>query len=112
MTNIVYAESIDCPPAKLANGQCTMNINELIGKKSNADATVSIIAEDIVLSATFIISTVVVIGLMYSGVIFITAKDDSSATKGKNGIKRSFIWLTLVMSAYAIIRLVQYIAAG
>ena len=113
MTNIVYAaDAINCKWQQLANGQCSFDVNKLLGKESSADATVTVIAQDIMLAATFIIPTVVMIGLMYSGWIYITAKDDSTASKGKNGIKRSFIWLVLVMSAYAIIRLVQYIAKG
>lgn len=115
MTNIVYADSagIECSWKQLSNGQCSLDVNALVGKPPIAeDATVTVIAQDIILAATFIIPTVVVIGLMYSGWIYITAKDDSAASKGKNGIKRSFIWLILVMSAYTIIRLIQYIAKG
>ncbi|MBP6085708.1 hypothetical protein KA478_00570 [Patescibacteria group bacterium] len=49
---------------------------------------------------------------MYSGWLYITAKDDGAAAKGKNGLKRSFIGVLLVISAYSIIRLVQYVAKG
>lgn len=103
---------IDCSPAQLANGQCSMNVGQIVGRETVADASVTIIAQDIVLAATYIIGTVVAIGLMYSGWTFITAKDDSAATKGKNGIKWSLIGLVLVISANAIIRLIQYIAKG
>jgi len=68
--------------------------------------------EDIFLSATFFIGTVVGVALIYSGIQFIMAKDDGAATKAKNGIKWSLIGLALVMFSYTIIRLIQYIAKG
>lgn len=113
MANTVYADGlgIKCDWKTLSNGQCSLDVNAIIGKEGAAPSAKTI-AQDVMLAATFIIPTVVMIGLMYSGWIFITAKDDSSAWKGKNGIKWSFIWLLLVMSAYAIIRLIQYIAKG
>jgi len=64
------------------------------------------------LSATFFIGTVVAIGLIYSGFLYITAKDDSGAGKAKKGITWSLIGLALVMLSYTIIRLVQYVAKG
>jgi hypothetical protein len=65
---------------------------------------------DFALSATFFIGTVVAIGLMYSGWVYITAKDDSAAANGKKGIMYAFKGLLLVFASYSIIRLVQYIA--
>ena len=52
------------------------------------------------------------VALIYSGIMYIAAKDDGAAGKAKSGIKRALIGLVLVMCSYAIVRLVQYIAKG
>lgn len=104
---------IDCGSgaANLANGQCSFNIYKTVGiRQDQPDTEVSTFVQDIFLSATFFIGTVVAVALIRSGVQYIMAKDDASAGKAKNGIKRSLIGLGLVMFSYTIIRLVQYIA--
>lgn len=106
---------IDCgKDAKgLANGQCTFDIYETVGiRQDQPDTEVGTFIQDIFLSATFFIGTVVAVALIYSGLMYIMAKDDSAAGKAKNGIKWSLIGLALVMFSYSIIRLVQYIAKG
>lgn len=104
---------ITCSPAQLKNGTCTFNPNEALDiKRWQANTSVDVFVQDIVLSWTFFIGTVMAVALMYSGWLFITAKDDSAAAKWKNGIKWSVIWLLLVIFSYTIIRLVQYIARG
>lgn len=100
-----------CTAEQLRTWQCTFNANTALWIKQNQpDVSVDAFAEDIILSATFFIGTVVAIWLMYSGWIYIMAKDDAAAAKGKNGIKWSFIGVLLVIGSYTIIRLVQYIA--
>lgn len=106
---------IDCGDGakNLANGQCSFDIYQTVGiRKDQPDTEVATLVQDAFLAATFFIGTVVAVALIYSGVTYIMAKDDSAASKAKNGIKRSLIGLGLVMFSYTIIRLVQYIAKG
>jgi len=99
----------------LLNWQCKFNIYQFLWiKKEIADASSpELFVQDILLSATFFIWTVVTIALVVSGLMFIfawaTGKDP---TKAKAGIKNSIIWLLIVVSSYSIIRIVQYIAKG
>ncbi len=98
-------------PSCLKNWQCKFNIYELLGIKRSSDPTVFV--QDILLSATFFIGTVITIALIYSGILYImagtTGKDPASA---KSGMKNSIIGLVIVICSYSIIRLVQYIAKG
>lgn len=104
---------ITCSAAQLRNGQCSFNAYQAIGiRKDQPDTSVKNFVQDIVLSSTFFIGSVVAVGLMYSWWLFITAKDDAAASKGKKGIQYSFIGLLLVLGSYSIIRLVQYLAKG
>ncbi|AHB40841.1 hypothetical protein P148_SR1C00001G0023 [candidate division SR1 bacterium RAAC1_SR1_1] len=99
----------------LLNGQCSFNIYEFLGiRKSIADnSSPELFVQDILLSATFFIGTVVTIAIIVSGLMFVfagaTGKDP---TKAKAGLKNSFIGLLLVVCSYSIIRVVQYIAKG
>lgn len=113
----VYAETmgIDCGTnaQNLANGQCSFNIYDTVGiRQGQPDTEVGTFVQDIFLSATFFIGTVVAVALIYSGLRYIMAKDDGAAKNAKNGIKWSLVGLALVMFSYSIIRLVQYIAKG
>ena len=113
----VHAEAmgIDCGNGgkDLANGQCTFDIYETVGiRQDQPDTEVNTFVQDIVLSATFFIGTVVAVALIYSGIQYISAKDDGAAKKAKEGVKNALIWLALVMLSYTIIRLVQYVARG
>lgn len=104
---------IGCNQDQLRNWQCTFDANTALGIKQNQpDVSVDAFAEDIILSSTFFIGTVVALALMFSGWTYIMAKDDAAAAKWKNGIKWSFIGVLLVIGSYTIIRLVQYIAKG
>jgi len=109
---------ITCDPDLLVNGQCKLNIYDTLGIRQSVrdegEATsVGLFVQDIVLSATFFIGTVVTIALVVSGIMFIMAsssgKDPANA---KNGIIGSLVGLLIVVSSYVIIRLVQYIAKG
>lgn len=97
----------------ILNWQCKFNIYEFLGiKKEIANASSpELFVQDILLSATFFIGTVVTVALVVSGLMFIfagaTGKDP---TKAKAGIKNSIIWLLIVVCSYSIIRIVQYIA--
>jgi len=109
---------ITCDPDLLANGQCKLNIYDTLGirksVRNEGDATsVGLFVQDIVLSATFFIGTLVTIALVVSGIMFILAsssgKDPANA---KKGIMGSLVGLLIVVSSYIIIRLVQYVAKG
>lgn len=90
-----------------------MNVYKIVGiRKDQPETDVSFFVQDVIFSATFFIGTVVAVAMMYSGWLYITAKDDGAAKKGKNGIVRSLIGLGLVMGSYTIIRLVQFLAKG
>lgn len=116
MKNVVHAAEvagIQCSAKQLSAGQCSLNVYETLGiRKDQPETDVKTFVQDITLSATFFIGTVVAIALMYSGRLYINAKDDSAAAKGKNGIKWSLIGILLVFSAYTMVRLIQYIAKG
>ncbi len=104
---------IECNSEQLKNGTCSFNAYQALDiKKWQQDTSVDAFAEDIVLSGTFFIGTVMAVWLMYSGWLYIVSKDEWAAAKGKNGIKRSVIGLLLVIFSYTIIRLIQYIARG
>jgi len=106
---------ISCNQDQLVNGQCKLNIYKTLGiRKSITNPTsVGLFVQDIVLSATMFIGTLVTIALIVSGIMFILAassgKDPANAKKGIIG---SLVGLLLVVSSYVIIRLVQYIAKG
>ena len=102
----------------LLNGQCKYDIYDTLGIRQSVRATgeatsVGLFVQDIILSATFFIGTVVTIALIVSGLMYIfagaTGKDPATA---KKGITWSLIGLLIVSSSYLIIRLIQYIAKG
>lgn len=82
---------IDCDQTKLVNGQCKLSIYDTLGIKTvsrNAgDVTsVGLFVQDIVLSSTVFIGTVVTVALIVSGLMYIFAassgKDPANAKKG------------------------------
>gem|GEM_PF-265686 len=109
---------ITCDEDLLVNGQCKLNIYDTLGiRKSvrNEDdpTSVGLFVQDIVLSATFFIGTVVTIALVVSGIMYImAASSGKSPDAAKKGIIGSLVGLLIVVSSYVIIRLVQYIAKG
>jgi len=109
---------ISCNEDQLLNGQCKLNVYDTLGirqtVRDEGDATsVGLFVQDIVLSATFFIGTVVTIALIVSWLMFIfAASSGKDPANAKKGIVGSLIGLLLVVSSYVIIRLVQYIAKG
>lgn len=109
---------ITCTEEMLLNGQCKLNIYDTLGIRKSVrdqdDATsVGLFVQDVVLSATFFIGTVVTIALIVSGIMFIfAASSGKDPANAKKGIIGSLIGLLLVVSSYVIIRLVQYLAKG
>jgi hypothetical protein len=109
---------ITCDENLLVNGQCKMNIYDTLGIRKSVRSTdqatsVGLFVQDIVLSATFFIGTVVTIALIVSGIMFIfAASSGKDPENAKKGMIDSLIGLLIVVSSYVIIRLVQYIAKG
>ena len=109
---------IDCDQTKLINGQCKLNIYDTLGIRKSVrnpeDATsVGLFVQDVVLSATFFIGTLVTVALIVSGIMFIfAASSGKDPANAKKGIIGSLVGLLIVVSSYVIIRLVQYIAKG
>lgn len=109
---------IECDETKLIQGQCKLNIYDTLGiRKSVRDkgdpTSVGLFVQDIVLSATFFIGTLVTVALIVSGIMFIfAASSGKDPANAKKGIIGSLVGLLIVVSSYVIIRLVQYIAKG
>lgn len=106
---------IECSADQLRNGQCKFNIYQTLGirQNSNEDPTsVGLFLQDIVLSMTFFIGTLVTIVILYAGVMFIRSGikgDDALQATAKKWIVWWLIGMLLVMWSYVIIRLVQYL---
>lgn len=97
---------INCNSDLLIAGQCSMSTYETLTLKKQANPTLFV--RDIVSWATFFIWTIVSISLIISGIMYIWAWwDESMATKWKNWITYSIVWLLLVMFSFLIIRFVQ-----
>lgn len=107
---------ITCNEDLLVQGQCKLNIYDTLGirksvRNENDPTSVGLFVQDVVLSATFFIGTVVTIALVVSGIMYIfAASSGKSPDAAKKGIIWSLIGLLIVVSSYVIIRLVQYIA--
>lgn len=122
-SNISFAQDagtmgITCDETQLVNGQCKLSIYDTLGIRQSVRNTwdptsVGLFVQDIVLSATFFIGTLVTIALVISGLMYIFA---ASSGKDPANAKKWIIWslvgLLIVVSSYVIIRLVQYIAKG
>jgi DnaJ-class molecular chaperone len=100
-----------------ASGKC-FDVSETLGLKkdstgSDDSTSVLMFVQDIILAATFFIGTVVTIAFIYSGFKLISSSGDAGEKKKAiTGMKNAAIGMILVASSYAIIRLIQYIAAG
>ncbi len=109
---------ITCGTKELTNGQCKLNIYDTLGIRKSVRNTwdptsVGLFVQDIVLSATFFIGTLVTVALVVSGLMFIfAASSGKDPANAKKGIIGSLVGLLIVVSSYVIIRLVQYIAKG
>ena len=109
---------ITCNQDQLVNGQCKLNIYDTLGiRKSVRDpgqsTSVGLFVQDVILSATFFIGTLVTVALVVSGIMFIfAASSGKDPANAKKGIIGSLVGLLIVVSSYVIIRLVQYVAKG
>jgi hypothetical protein len=105
---------ISCDPTQLLNGTCRRNINKTLGiRNSDTTPNPTVLLQDIILTATSFVGTLIVIALLVTGAKYIRWwYDESSAGDLKKSIKNLLIWLFLVIWSYTIIRLIQYIARG
>ena len=79
--------------------------------QTNKKKTVMTIAQDVILGATYMVWTVLTVILLYCWLMYIfsswSGKDPSSY---KKWLISAAIWAVLVRWAYAMVRLIQYIA--
>lgn len=82
-----------------------------IDKVQNQNITTKSIAQDVLLSATYMVWTVLTVVIIYCwlGYIF-AAKWWKDPKEYKDWLIKAAIWALLVRWAYAIVRLIQYIA--
>jgi len=69
------------------------------------------IAQDVIFAATYMVWTILTIVIIYCGLMFIFAsRDGKDVSQYKKWLIYAAIWAILVRWAYAIVRLIQYIA--
>lgn len=107
---------IEMNPDCLTSWNCSLNVYELLGiRQSDQNPDPNLFVQDIVLAATSFIGVVVTISLVVAGVKYVFSAAPGNVTSSetaKKGILYAFLWLLLVSLSYAIIRVIQYIAAG
>lgn len=114
--NSTWAMGISCNEDQLVNGQCKLNIYDTLGIRQSVrnewdPTSVGLFVQDVVLSATMFIGTLVTVALIVSGLMFIfAASSGKDPANAKKWIMGSLVGLLIVVSSYVIIRLVQYIA--
>ncbi len=118
---LVFAQSestgIECSPEQLRSGQCRFNIYQTLGirQDANQDTSVGLFLQDIVLSMTFFIGTLVTIVIIIAWLMYIWSAFSGNTwlqDRAKKWLIGAFIGLLLVMGSYVIIRLVQFIVRG
>ncbi len=102
---------ISCTKDQLLYGQCKLNVYDTLGiRQSDGEASVGLFVQDVVLSATMFIGTIVTIAIVISGLMFVFGwANPSLQDKAKKWLINSIIGLLIVMSSYVVIRLVQFI---
>jgi hypothetical protein len=82
-----------------------------ISNEQNEDIDALSLAQDVMLSATYMVWTVLTIVIIYCGLWYIFAsRDGKDVSKYKKWLITAAIWALLVRWAYAIVRLIQFIA--
>ena len=106
---------IDCSTDQLKNGNCSMNVYQVIWLEENENIQWGWkeFFQDLVYGLTWFIGTVVFISIIVSGAMLIfSAWDEKLAEKWKTGLRYSIIGLFLVLTSYSIIKLIQLILKG
>ena len=79
--------------------------------EKNKNRTVMTIAQDVIVGATYMVWTVLTVILIYCWLMYIFASRWWKSPEAyKNWLVNAWIWAVLVRWAYAIVRLIQYIA--
>lgn len=88
-----------------------MNVDHIISirEKSDDNMTVMTVVQDAVLTATFLVWTVLTIVLIYCGLMFIIQPWKSK--QWKEWMIKSWLGALLVRWAYTIVQVIQYVAA-
>lgn len=102
----------------LQDGSCGWDLEKTLGirqeiENRNDENLFEILTKDVFLSATFFIGTVITFALVYSGLLIVLWwASETTVQKGKDWVKRSLVWLVLVVFSYTIIKGIQFIAQG
>ena len=111
-----------CTAEEIATNTCSLDVNKVLCIKWACDDTnyspditnnPNVLVQDIFLTATMLIGTVVTLVLVVSGVRYIIAGsgDSAQASSAKKWIQNAIIWLIIVTFSYTIVRVIQYIVA-
>lgn len=113
-TPAVNSLPIDCSPDKFRRGTCTFNYYKTLNiRTSNTSSNPTVFIQDLVLTATSFVGTMMVVALIVMWWKYVMGGMDESSTGDlKGNIKKLIIGLGLVIGSYTIIRIVQYIAKG
>ncbi|MFZ2151121.1 MAG: hypothetical protein WAZ12_05305 [Candidatus Absconditicoccaceae bacterium] len=108
---------IEMSPDCLINGQCKFDIYQTLGIRQSLPretrSSPGIFVQDIILSATFFVGTLITGVLIISGLLFVFAGVNAGlADKAKKGITGSLIGLLFVVGSYAFVRLIQFLVTG
>ena len=72
---------IECSPAQLRNGTCSRNVNKTLGiKTSGTTSNPTLFVQDIVLTATSFVGTMLIIALLVMGWKYVMGGMDESST--------------------------------
>lgn len=112
--NGVSSLGINCNPDQFRRGTCTRNTNKTLNiNTSNTSSNPTLFIQDLVLTATSFVGTMMVVALIVMWWKYVMGGMDESSTGDlKGNIKKLIIGLGLVIGSYTIIRIVQYIAKG
>lgn len=100
----------------LVHGGCSLDVYKTLWIRQNSEketrTSVLSFFQDVIGASTFFIGTILTIAFVISGFRYVLAgASGNDPQNAKNGMKYSIIGFVLVMSAYAIIRFVQYLAS-
>lgn len=109
---------LKCNADQLRNGQCSFNIYQSLGIKQSTSedpTSVGLFIQDIILSLTFFIGTVVTIVIIVAWMMYIWSGiqwDEGMQSTAKKWLINGLVGMLIVMSSYVIIRLVQFMVRG
>ena len=108
------AFGIECDERQLTTGTCKRRIYDTINiRQDNTSTAAEPFIQDIVLSATSFVGTVLILAMIVSAIMIIMGwANESMASKWRQGLKMALIGFVIVSMSYVVIRLIQYIAKG